>query len=580
MTYTIEKIAPFGAVVTNKNGEGIMEQFSGEQLREWVSMYRVVVFRGYRQLSKQELALFAQRLGKPMQWPFGSINELKFKPDTENYIFTNRKVPVHWDGAFTGNVPHIILFQCLIAPEKEDLGGTTFVNTEKILANATPSQLEAWEAITVTYSTEKMAHYGGRFSQKFLDRHPVEQVPVIRYAEPVDDINPVEVQIEGSGNTSAETFKTETRDLLYREEYLYTHRWEDGDIVLADNHALLHGREAFRKQHERHIQRINILHRPERFSIRRFMENSLAIRRKEFFIAEIPIFLIPLLLSLDSWSELLQPTLYLGFIAGFLLFNIGDMVNCYRDYRLDAIFKSHLSNAVYELGKKNVKWQIIFTGIVALLLTAYIAVNTGRLYLIPMVILGSFIGIQYSMEPLRFKSRGVLQFFCLWGIIFFGPMLYMSIILNGFPSAVALFIFAFYGFHQMGVILLNTAEDFPEDVNDNLNTVIVRLGLHRSINLAFRIVVISGLALAGGTVYLYGQSQLPALGYLSVLVFVGGWLIIIKEYKVIADKIQGMSEEAAIDEIKKNGMKVPRWLKIGAYTFLASMLVYAVLAIG
>jgi alpha-ketoglutarate-dependent taurine dioxygenase/4-hydroxybenzoate polyprenyltransferase len=574
MDYSIEKIAPFGAIVNNNGSEDSIEQFTARQIHSWIAEYRVVVFRGYKKLPKQDLALLAQKLGKPLQWPFGAINELKYQPDTENYIFTNREVPVHWDGAFTGSIPHVILFQCLIAPRKEDLGGTTFVNTEKILANASPSQRDEWNRISVTYKTEKLAHYGGEITQKFISEHEVEGQPVIRYAEPVADINPVDLTIHGLENKNSNDFQAEVKKLLYDPENLYTHRWEKGDFVLADNHTLLHGREAFKKQNERHIQRINILHRPQGSSIKRFIENSLTIRRKEFFVAELPIFIIPLLLSIANWNDFLQVPLYLGLAALFMLFNIGDMINCYADYKLDSIYKSHLSNAVFELGRENVKWQIIISGILAFAFTTLVAVWTHQYFLIGITIIGAFIGLQYSIKPFKFKSRGVWQFICLWGIIFFGPMLYTAIISNGFPNISAMLIFAFYGIHQMGIILLNTAEDYPEDINDGLNTIIVRLGFHRSLNIAFYLVLGSGIALQACLIYLFYDHQLPIIIYPTIGIFSIGWLKIVKEYKAIIYKINLLSEDDAIKEIKKNGMKVPEWLKLGAYSFLAVILAY------
>ena len=81
---------------------------SPEQLENWVSTYKLIVFRGYNTLPKQELALFGQKLGKPLQWAFGAINELKVKVDTENYIFTDHEVPLHWDGAFVGTAMKIL----------------------------------------------------------------------------------------------------------------------------------------------------------------------------------------------------------------------------------------------------------------------------------------------------------------------------------------------------------------------------------------------------------------------------------------------------------------------------------------
>jgi len=37
------------------------------------------------------------------------------------------------------------------------------------------------------------------------------------------------------------------------------HHWRTGDIVIADNHALLHGRRAFKQDAKRHLRRVNIL---------------------------------------------------------------------------------------------------------------------------------------------------------------------------------------------------------------------------------------------------------------------------------------------------------------------------------
>ena len=118
MNHRIEHIAPFGIIVHNTGEPDSVAQFDAATILSWVRNHKIVVFRGYTVLPKQELALFAQQLGKPLQWAFGAINDLKVKPDTENYIFTDHEVPMHWDGAFVGTIPHVILFQCIQAPRK------------------------------------------------------------------------------------------------------------------------------------------------------------------------------------------------------------------------------------------------------------------------------------------------------------------------------------------------------------------------------------------------------------------------------------------------------------------------------
>lgn len=577
MNYEVEMLQPFGAIIRNKHGNSSIKQFCPQEIQSFVSRYKVIVFKGYATLPKQELALFAQKLGKPLQWVFGAINDLKVKPDAENYIFTDHEVPMHWDGAFVGTIPHIILFQCIVAPKKEDMGGTTFCDTERLLENQSQQTIQQWSQIEITYTTQKIVHYGGKISQQLIAPHEVEKErKVMRYAEPVDDLNPVRLEIKNLTAQTDKTFVQAMKEQLYHPDHLYTHRWEEGDIVLADNHVLLHGREAFLNPNERYIQRINLLHRPSEFSIKRFIDNCLTIRRKEFFVAELPIFLIALLLNITSLQRFSEPSLYLGLAAIIMLFNIGDMINCYADYELDSIYKSHLSNAVYELGKKNVKLQIVLSGLLGLLFTIIVAIQTQQLFLIPLTIIGAIIGLQYSVKPFKFKSGGLWQLLCLWGIIFFGPMLYTAIITNGFPDLLQLLIFSFYGFHQMGIILLNTAEDYTEDKATGLRTIIIYLGLHKAMNFAYYLVIFSGIMLQICMAYLLWQYHANPLLYSSVGIFTIGWLKIVNEYKVIINKINKLNEEDAVKEIKKNGMKVPRWLKIGAYGFLSVVFVYAV----
>ena len=45
---------------------------------------------------------------------------------------------------------------------------------------------------------------------------------------------------------------------LYDPRYFYAHQWQGGDVVIADNLGLLHGREGFTARSARHIQRVHI----------------------------------------------------------------------------------------------------------------------------------------------------------------------------------------------------------------------------------------------------------------------------------------------------------------------------------
>ena len=52
------------------------------------------------------------------------------------------------------------------------------------------------------------------------------------------------------------------RESLYAPENFYAHEWQEGDVVVADNFSLLHGREAFETKAPRHLRRVHVLSNP------------------------------------------------------------------------------------------------------------------------------------------------------------------------------------------------------------------------------------------------------------------------------------------------------------------------------
>jgi alpha-ketoglutarate-dependent taurine dioxygenase len=252
-------LTPFGVEITAPAAGSPLGSVDGRQLAAEVARHRLAILRGFAAPSDEEMLAFCRRLGKVLEWEFGSVNELQVRPDARNYLYTNRAVPFHWDGAFAGRVPHYIFFHCQVAPPPGSGGETTFCDTIRLLEHATPAQRERWQAVRITYSTEKIVHYGGSFTAPLVSRHPVSGELVLRFAEPVEDLNPVRLDIDGLPPEEQPGFLTEMHRLLNDPTLCYAHDWRDGDIVLADNHALLHGRRAFRASAPRHLRRVNIL---------------------------------------------------------------------------------------------------------------------------------------------------------------------------------------------------------------------------------------------------------------------------------------------------------------------------------
>ncbi|MBO2009888.1 TauD/TfdA family dioxygenase [Hymenobacter negativus] len=567
-TYTLEPQTPFGLIIRASQSGHTIAGFGREQIEGWVREHRILIFRGFELFDKTEFALYAQQLGEPLQWPFGAINELKVKVDAKNYLYTPSAVPLHWDGAFVGKIPYLIFFQCLKAPRAEDRGGTTFADTARTLVRATPEQRQRWEQATLRYRTEKIVHYGGTITQRLTQAHPVTGEATLRFAEPVHDLNPVSVEVLDATPAAQADLIRELQTALYAPEVFYTHTWQDNDIVLADNHVLLHGRDAFLNPNERHIQRINLLARPAHGGLRRFLKNSKILRRPEFLPAEIPIFFIPILLSAEDARFLKKPELYVGLAGLYLLFNFGDMVNTYADRRVDAVYKSHLSNAIFELGDMGVRWQMRASVAGTVLISIWLTRHTGRWQFVPLTVIGWALGFQYSWQPLHLKSQGVWQLAALWAVIFFGPMAYSSSLVTRFPKPAVLTLAAAYGIMQVAVLMLNNAEDYTEDRAAGLHTAIVALGLHRSMRVAQLLTGGAGLLALGSFAYLFKADKLPKAAYLALLPLAGAVAYITQGYETVNRKIADKDEVDATAIIKENGRLIPKWLMATAYTSL------------
>jgi alpha-ketoglutarate-dependent taurine dioxygenase len=257
--FTTRRRAPFGLEVSADRRDTPLGEVDAEQLRAWVAAHRLALLRGFRVGDDEAMLAFCRQLGTILEWEFGAVNELQVRPDARNYLYTTAAVPMHWDGAFVGRVPHTIFFHCQAAPPAGSGGETTFCDAVAVLKRASPEERKQWQGVSVTYTTEKVVHYGGTFTAPLVGRHPVSGEEVLRYAEPVEDLNPVRLEIHGLPAGHVTTFIEDMHRRLNDPELCYAHAWQTGDVVLADNHGLLHGRRAFTRAAARHLRRVNIL---------------------------------------------------------------------------------------------------------------------------------------------------------------------------------------------------------------------------------------------------------------------------------------------------------------------------------
>lgn len=301
---------------------------------------------------------------------------------------------------------------------------------------------------------------------------------------------------------------------------------------------------------------------------------SIKIRRPEFLVAEIPLIGIPSVSALSSPSELVSyPFLEVVLIILFL-FNIGDLLNCLCDRDTDTAEKSHLASAVREVGTKSVLAQVACTAAIVLTLSSILAHQTDRPWLVACVVLGIVLSASYSVPPTRFKSRGVLQLIWYWGTLFFAPMLFTLLALSHETVRLSqILIPAAFSTVQSGIVLINNAEDYLEDRQQNIFTCSVELGLPLVISLACVLILVGGVALL---------SELTRIGYLnhapevyqlllSLTSASLGWIVF--SVLKVRKSVMSSCEQNAMVSVKRAAKFVPAWLTIIAWSTFVMLMI-------
>jgi 4-hydroxybenzoate polyprenyltransferase len=306
----------------------------------------------------------------------------------------------------------------------------------------------------------------------------------------------------------------------------------------------------------------------------RYLVFLLRIRRVEFRIAEIPILVIPVLLLIRETSVLKTFAFWEGVFIFFLLFAFGDMINCLADRDLDAVYKPHLSEAVYGLGVRFVTFQVIASGALAIILSIHLAWRSDRWILPVLVVAGIILGAAYSVKPVQLKGRGLAQLVCLWLIIFVGPMSFVALLVGAAPSVTIILFAAFYGILQMGVILVNTAEDYPEDRAANIRTTIVALGLRQGITLAFWSVIAGAVGVLWTLDTLFLQRTENLYWLTALLPVVAACLYVTNDILKLKRAIKPAALDESIEIVKQTAKKVPLWITIVAWSNLGAALAY------
>jgi 1,4-dihydroxy-2-naphthoate octaprenyltransferase len=229
-----------------------------------------------------------------------------------------------------------------------------------------------------------------------------------------------------------------------------------------------------------------------------------------------------------------------------------------------------LSEAVYGLGIPFVTFQVVATAALALVLSLHLSQVLNRWVLSVMVAIGLALGAAYSVKPFQIKGRGLAQVPCLWLIIFVGPMVFIAYLIDANLSLPVLIFGAAFGTLQMGIILVNTAEDYPEDIEAGIKTSIVAVGLHRGIGLAFWLVAIGAVLVEATLAVLLRQRGANDWWMLALVPSFASAVYVLLGIGRLRQSIKQVNLQESILRVKHVAKRVPVWITLVAWSTLGA----------
>ncbi len=245
----ITELKPFGIELSPAVPGADVRSLPTRLLHGLVREYKLVLLRGWTGVSTTDaLTGFGERIGPLLEWPYGYVSELTGTGDRGD-------VAMHWDGLFLPVIPEFRMLHCVTAPPSGGGGESTFCDTAAILRELPPALLRRWSQVTGTYRGTS-AYYDAEIIAPLVDRHPHSGERVLRYVEPAP--GGPRLSFSGLSDVEIEVTHREIADRLYHPDYCYQHAWQYGDLVVADNFTLLHGRTAFPGNSPRHLRLVHV----------------------------------------------------------------------------------------------------------------------------------------------------------------------------------------------------------------------------------------------------------------------------------------------------------------------------------
>ena len=288
----------------------------------------------------------------------------------------------------------------------------------------------------------------------------------------------------------------------------------------------------------------------------------LVVSRVEFMVMGLPVIAISALLAASRPDDLMgDNAVRLGLLAAlwYLAYWICSQVNCLADYELDKRYKSRLPRAIDILKGPRTVWSMIaLETVVASAIVFYLAINESRVGLVVLWVVGLFLIAAYSLEPLRFKRRGLLNLVTLSLILYFLPALYIYYAMA--PHMKILSLLALLGFstQMIGLLLVNQIEDYHEDKEMNVLTSTVRWGLRKASMVSLLFTAVMSVVL----LILFSMLARNPYAFVGIALMLVAYAATLRHHFNLfraASSWEVTHEQAAARRVRQLAAQVPLW---------------------
>ncbi|MEF8836065.1 MAG: UbiA family prenyltransferase [Candidatus Thermoplasmatota archaeon] len=306
------------------------------------------------------------------------------------------------------------------------------------------------------------------------------------------------------------------------------------------------------------------------------LKSFLIISRAKIQLGTPPHPLLGLILGATTLSQFFSSISLVYLALYFLLITFACNINCLYDVKIDEKYKEHMSNAVRTLGKDKVKVFIIFEAVAILGLVSFLLYR-GYYITSLLSLSGLTFGYIYSAEPIRVKKRG-----------FFSPLpvligLYTLPVLGGwfiFQNTLSLYIVVFcvgYALLNEGITLVNTCEDYKEDMEEGIKTWAHIFNMKNTMRLAFIFTTFGGLlAIIGVILKPLNMGWTFYSTYSSILFIMMGIINTIMILRIGGGIYEAGSKEDLEKSCKSAAKNMPKWFISSRYPLVIMTLLLLV----